>query len=93
MQAQKDLFGGGSGGGVNVIPVGFLTIQEGNVRLLQLDPFNSSVDRIIGMAPGFMDAITNLLNQNKKQKDAEKAAAAVEAAEAAKAAQAEKTEE
>ena len=39
------------------------------MRLLQLDPFNSSVDRIVGMAPGFMDAITNFLNQNKKQKE------------------------
>lgn len=92
-QPNRELFGGGAGAGITISPVAFLTICQGNVRLLQLDPFNSSVDRIIGMAPGFMDAITNLLNQNKKQKDAEKAAAAVEAAEAAKASQVEKTEE
>ena len=34
------------------------------------------------MAPGFMDAVTGLLNKNKKQKEAEKAAEAVEAAKA-----------
>lgn len=66
MQAQKDLFGGGSGGGVNVIPVGFLTIQEGKVRLLQLDPCTSALDRVITMAPGFMDTIESLVEKIKE---------------------------
>ena len=85
MQAQKDLFGGGSGGGVNVIPVGFLTIQEGKVRLLQLDPCTSALDRVITMAPGFMDTIESLVDKVKetlakrneekeKQKEAKEAA-------------------
>ena len=81
-QPNRELFGGGAGAGVTITPVAFLTVSDGNVRLLQLDPFNSSVDRIIGMAPGFMDAVTGLLNKNKKQKEAEKAAEAVEAAKA-----------
>ena len=68
-QPNRELFGGGTGAGITISPVAFLSIHEGNVRLLQLDPFNSSVDRIVGMAPGFMDAITNFLNQNKKQKE------------------------
>lgn len=84
-QPNRELFGGGAGAGVTITPIAFLTVSDGNVRLLQLDPFNSSVDRIIGMAPGFMDAVTGLLNKNKKQKEAEKAAEAVEAAQAAKA--------
>ena len=81
-QPNRELFGGGAGAGVTITPVAFLTVSDGNVRLLQLDPFNSSVDRIIGMAPGFMDAGTGLLNKNKKQKEAEKAAEAAEAAKA-----------
>lgn len=84
-QPNRELFGGGAGAGVTITPIAFLTVSDGNVRLLQLDPFNSSVDRIIGMAPGFMDAVTGLLNKNKKQKEAEKAAEAVEAAQAAQA--------
>lgn len=79
-QPNRELFGGGAGAGVTITPVAFLTVSDGNVRLLQLDPFNSSVDRIIGMAPGFMDAVTGLLNKNKKQKGAEKAAQEVEKA-------------
>ena len=81
-QPNRELFGGGAGAGVTITPIAFLTVSDGNVRLLQLDPFNSSVDRIIGMAPGFMDAVTGLSNKNKKQKEAEKAAEAVEAAKA-----------
>ena len=68
-QPNRELFGRGTGAGITISPVAFLSIHQGNVRLLQLDPFNSSVDRIVGMAPGFMDAITNFLNQNKKQKE------------------------
>ena len=81
-QPNRELFGGGAGAGVTITPIAFLTVSDGNVRLLQLDPFNSSVDRIIGMAPGFMDAVTGLLNKNKKQKEAEKAAEAGESAKA-----------
>ena len=79
-QPNRELFGGGAGAGVTITPIAFLTVSDGNVRLLQLDPFNSSVDRIIGMAPGFMDAVTGLLNKNKKQKKAEKVSETVEEA-------------
>lgn len=79
-QPNRELFGGGAGAGVTITPIAFLTVSNGNVRLLQLDPFNSSVDRIIGMAPGFMDAVTGLLNKNKKQKKAKKVSETVEEA-------------
>ena len=81
-QPNRELFGGGAGAGVTITPIAFLSPSDGSGRLLQLVPFTSPVDRIIGMAPGFMDAVTGLLNKNKKQKEAEKAAEAVEAAKA-----------
>ena len=31
----KDLFGGGAGAGVSIQPVGFLVVQDGDVKLLQ----------------------------------------------------------
>ena len=72
-QAQKDLFGGGSGGGVNVIPVGFLTVQDGKVRLLQLDPFTSTMDRIVSMAPGLMDSVESLVQKVREMLEKKKA--------------------
>ena len=41
-QTQKDLFGGGAGAGVTITPVAFLTVSNGNTKLLQVDPFHSS---------------------------------------------------
>ena len=32
----KDLFGGGTGAGISIQPVGFLVVQNGDVRLLQM---------------------------------------------------------
>ena len=43
-------FGGGSGGGVSVQPVGFLVVGNGQVRLLPVDG-NALVDRLIDIAP------------------------------------------
>ena len=40
--ANKDLFGGGSGAGVNIQPVAFLVIKDGCVRTIQLSDGNST---------------------------------------------------
>ena len=34
---NKDCFGGGSGAGVTIKPVAFLTVYQGNVKLLSVD--------------------------------------------------------
>ena len=36
----KDLFGGGTGAGISIQPVGFLVVQNGDVRLLQMTEGN-----------------------------------------------------
>ena len=38
-QAEKTFFGGGAGAGVSINPVAFITICNGNVKLLQIDLF------------------------------------------------------
>ena len=67
-QPEKDLFGGGAGAGVTIHPVGFLTISGGNVKLLQIDPYNSSADRIVGMVPDVIDKISGFINKKKEEK-------------------------
>ena len=76
--ADKDFFGGGAGAGVSINPVAFLSISNGNVKLLQIDPYNSSADRIVGMVPDIVDKVNEMLGSKKKNKDA--AAVAQEAA-------------
>lgn len=44
-QPSAGLFAGGSGAGITISPIAFLTIHQGNVRVLQIEPYLSSVDR------------------------------------------------
>ncbi|HAH78071.1 MAG TPA: sporulation protein YtfJ [Ruminococcaceae bacterium] len=78
-QPEKEFFGGGTGAGVTITPIAFLTISGGSVKLLRVDPGNSSADRIIELAPDLIDKIVSLFGKGKKQKqDAPKPAPASE---------------
>ena len=56
------------GAGVTVTPLAFLTISGGSTRLLQIDPYNSSADRVIGMIPDVADKINEFLKSRKDAK-------------------------
>ncbi len=65
-KTPKEMFGGGGGAGVNVTPVGFLVIQNGNVRMIQLADNKNAVDRAVAMLPDMVDKITGLFNKSKE---------------------------
>ena len=52
-------FGGGVGGGVNVTPICFLIVKDGNVRMMPVaTPANTTADRIVEMVPDTLDKIS-----------------------------------
>ncbi|MDR1254186.1 MAG: GerW family sporulation protein [Oscillospiraceae bacterium] len=67
---SKDLFGGGSGAGITIIPVAILTVNGSDVKLLQVEPFHSSVDKAIEMIPDFIDKIKSLFKKSEKDSEA-----------------------
>ena len=67
-QPAKELFGGGSGAGITITPIAFLVIANGNVRVIQIEPFSSSVDRVIQSVPDVVDKISTIV-ENFKNKD------------------------
>ncbi len=67
--ANKDLFGGGGGAGVSVIPVAFLVIKDGDVRTVQLSSSGNAMDRALTMLPELVDRLTELVNGGKKDKE------------------------
>lgn len=71
-KTSKDLFGGGSGAGVSITPIAFLSISNGNIRLIQLADRNNTVDRAINMLPELVDKVTGLVSDftNKDKKKA-----------------------
>ena len=63
---DTELFGGGGGAGITISPVAFLVVREGNVRLLQINPVNTTVDRVVDMVPEVVDKISSLIKKDKK---------------------------
>ena len=59
-KTTKELFGGGSGAGVSIQPVGFLVAKDGNVRVMQLADTSNSVDRALSLVPELVDKVTAL---------------------------------
>ncbi|MDO4748484.1 MAG: GerW family sporulation protein [Eubacteriales bacterium] len=66
---NKDCFGGGSGAGVTITPVAFLTIMKGEIKLISIEKYDGAVDRIVGMIPDFMDKVHGYFKKDKKDVD------------------------
>ena len=64
---NKECFGGGSGAGVTIQPVAFLTVYQGNVKLIPIDKFDGAVDRVVGMVPDLVDKVTALFKKDKSK--------------------------
>lgn len=64
-------FGGGSGAGVSVHPMGFLVVGQGQIRLIPVDG-NVTVDRIIDVAPTVFNQVAEMFGRGKhKENDKE----------------------
>lgn len=74
--ANKDLFGGGSGAGVNIQPVAFLVVKDGCVRTIQLADGSNTIDRALTMLPELVDKVSALLKKEEKKGAAAPAAPA-----------------
>lgn len=65
---HDNAFGGGSGAGVNIIPVAFLVVKDSNVRVLNITPpASTTVDRVIELVPETIDKIGKLFNKDKDE--------------------------
>lgn len=60
-------FGGANGAGVKIEPVGFLTICDGVVKMLNISaPANTTVDRLVELIPDVIDKVQQMIDQHKK---------------------------
>lgn len=65
---SRDCFGGGSGAGVTIQPVGFLSISKGNVKFIPIEKYDGAADRIVGMIPEAFDKISSFIKKDKTDK-------------------------
>jgi sporulation protein YtfJ len=57
-------FAGGTGAGVTIMPIGFLTSSNGQLRMLPV-AYSNTIDRVIDMVPNFIENIENMIkNRN-----------------------------
>ena len=63
-KSNAELFGGGAGAGINIIPVAFLSIKNGSINVLPISDKPAAADRVVSMVPEMVDKIFN-----KKKKD------------------------
>ena len=73
-RTSKEYFAGGAGAGMSIKPVGFLVIQNGDVRMVQMTMDADKGNVALDMLPGLVDKITSLFKKNKDGEDAEKTA-------------------
>ena len=63
-------FGGGAGAGVNVIPVAFLMVKDGSVRLLPVaPPAKDANSRAVEMIPEMFDKVTDYIDKKTAEKN------------------------
>lgn len=62
-------FGGGGGAGLKIIPVCFLVVSGGMVKVLSVDAApETSLDRVVDLIPDIVNKITSVLEERKTKK-------------------------
>lgn len=63
-------FGGGAGAGVKVMPVAFLIIKDGTVKLLPVaPPAESPVGRMVELVPEMFEKVTGYIDKKGENRD------------------------
>lgn len=64
---NKDCFGGGSGAGVTIQPVAFLTVYQGDVRLVSVDREEGTADKLVNMIPDVLKKAKGVFKKDKSE--------------------------
>lgn len=59
-------FGGGSGAGVKIDPIGFLVVKDDNARMLNIaPPAGTTIDRLVELIPDVLDRVEEFISKRK----------------------------
>ena len=64
---NKDCSGGGSGAGVTIQPVAFLTVYQGDVRLVSVDREEGTADKLVNMIPDVLKKVKGVFKKDKSE--------------------------
>ncbi len=63
-KSDRDIFGGGTGAGVNVTPVAFLVSRAGDIKLMPVNSKPDSLDRAVSMVPEVIDKVAGFFKKD-----------------------------
>ncbi|MBR2338192.1 MAG: sporulation protein YtfJ [Clostridia bacterium] len=66
-KGTQELFGGGGGAGINIIPIGFIVSAGGNVRVLPLVASPDTVNQVVNMVPDLINKIGDMVSKHKNK--------------------------
>ncbi|MBQ4617471.1 MAG: GerW family sporulation protein [Clostridia bacterium] len=64
---DRDVFGGGAGAGINVTPLAFLVVKNGEVNMLPVVTKSGALDHAISMVPGLIDKVSGFFKKDKTE--------------------------
>ena len=53
---------------LTIVPLAFLVVSGGEVKLLQLSPNNSTADKVVDAVPGLIDKVSGIFGKEKTKK-------------------------
>lgn len=65
----KNMFGGGTGGGISLTPEAFLVVGNGKIRMISVTPQNSIYDRLVDVVPDAIDKVAEIFKPKKEEED------------------------
>lgn len=74
-KSDREIFGGGSGGGVSIQPLAFIVVSDGDVKLLELGASGTPANAIINAVPDLFTKIQSMFSKKKKKTEDESIAA------------------
>ncbi len=68
-KSNADLFGGGAGAGINITPVAFLTVKDGEINLLPVVSKPDTVDRLVSLVPDTVNKVSDLFKKKDEKEE------------------------
>ncbi len=71
-KTNAEIFGGGGGAGITIVPIAFIVIREGDVTIKHITASEGGqAERIIGMVPDVVDKLSTVINKLTKKDGAD----------------------
>lgn len=60
-------FGGGSGAGVSISPIGFLVVTADQIKMVPVSSGNTPIDKLVDYIPVAIEKVNGMIKKNKEE--------------------------